>query len=116
MDYLPKQLLFVASCHNRCPWVINRVQPDSSHHLPPSQMLQTARQQLLAIFVRNFQNASQSRDSAATTRFFKMFPAIGWENEGLEVYSRFIVELIKVRVSTSTNGMSPVSHRYLLFL
>ena len=67
-------------------------------------MLQESREQLLTIFIRNFQHASQTRDSAATSRFFKLFPAIGWEKEGLEVYSRFIVELIRVRISTGASG------------
>ncbi|KAM6500763.1 COG4 transport domain containing protein [Amanita muscaria] len=86
------------------------VVPNASHHLPPPQMLQDSREQLLAIFIRNFQHASQTRDSAATSRFFKLFPAIGWEKEGLEVYSRFIVELIRVRISTGASAISSTYH------
>ena len=69
------------------------------------EALQAAREELLAIFRRNFEQASTARDSAATSRFFKLFPAIGWETEGLEAYATFVVDLVRVRAPTSAKSM-----------
>jgi hypothetical protein len=93
--------------------VITRIIPDSSHqteqptaesHLPPVQTLQAAREQLLSIFRSHFEQASRSRDAAATTRYFKLFPTIGWEAEGLEAYASFVVDLVRVRAPTSAKS------------
>jgi len=78
--------------------------PTSESHLPPAQTLQAAREQLLTIFRQEFEKASQSRDAAATSRFFKLFPAIGWETEGLQAYAAFVVDLVRVRAPTSAKS------------
>jgi len=80
------------------------MQPTSESHLPPAQTLQAAREKLLLVFRQNFENASQSRDSNATSRFFKLFPAIGWEAEGLEVYATFVVDLVRARAPASSKS------------
>ncbi|KAH7908021.1 COG4 transport protein-domain-containing protein [Hygrophoropsis aurantiaca] len=82
--------------------------PTSESHLPPAQTLQAAREQLLSIFKRQFEHASRSRDAAATSRFFKLFPAIGWEAEGLEAYASFVVDLVRVRTPASAKTSSPL--------
>ncbi|CCM06080.1 uncharacterized protein FIBRA_08327 [Fibroporia radiculosa] len=82
--------------------------PTSESHLPPAQTLQAAREELLAIFRQEFDRASQSRDAAATSRFFKLFPAIGWEVEGLQAYAAFVVDLVKVRAPASAKTSSPL--------
>ncbi|KAK0210472.1 COG4 transport protein-domain-containing protein [Desarmillaria ectypa] len=84
------------------------VVPTSDNHLPPVQTLQAAREQLLLVFQENFERASRSRDSAATSRFFKLFPAIGWEREGLQAYALFIVDLVRVRAPASAKTSSPL--------
>ncbi|RPD65758.1 COG4-domain-containing protein [Lentinus tigrinus ALCF2SS1-7] len=76
--------------------------------LPPAQTLQTAREQLLDVFRREFEKASRARDATATSRFFKLFPAIGWEAEGLQAYAAFVVELVKVRPPASAKTSSPL--------
>ncbi|KAI6038964.1 COG4 transport protein-domain-containing protein [Pisolithus marmoratus] len=86
------------------------VVPTAENHLPPSQTLQAAREQLLSIFLRQFAHASRSRDAAATSRYFKLFPLIGWEAEGLEAYASFVVDLVRVRAPTSANTASPLYH------
>jgi len=74
-----------------------------------------AREQLLTVFQRKFEAACRSRDSAATTRFFKLFPAIGWEKEGLEAYAAFVVDLVRVRAPASAkSAFSDNLHRVLL--
>ncbi|KAG6850470.1 hypothetical protein H0H93_012891 [Arthromyces matolae] len=80
--------------------------PTSKSHLPPVQTLQRARKNLLSIFQKNFEQASQSRDSTSTSRFFKLFPTIGWENEGLEAYATFVVDLVRVRTPPSAKSTS----------
>jgi conserved oligomeric Golgi complex subunit 4 len=73
-------------------------------HLPPIQTLQNAREHLYNVFRKSFEEATQARDAAATTRFFKLFPAIGWEKEGLEAYASFVVDLVKVRPPASAKS------------
>ncbi|TEB36091.1 COG4-domain-containing protein [Coprinellus micaceus] len=82
--------------------------PTSESHLPPAQTLQLQREKLLDIFRQKFDEASRSRDSTATTRFFKLFPAIGWEGEGLEAYAAFVVDLVRIRAPASAKTSSPL--------
>ncbi|KAF7796521.1 hypothetical protein EIP86_007700 [Pleurotus ostreatoroseus] len=82
--------------------------PTAENPQPPAQALQSAREELLAIFREQFEKASTSRDAAATSRFFKLFPAIGWEAEGLEAYASFVVDLVKIRPPASAKTSSPL--------
>ncbi|EKM55831.1 uncharacterized protein PHACADRAFT_209352 [Phanerochaete carnosa HHB-10118-sp] len=82
--------------------------PSAESPLPPAQTLQDVREQLLRIFREQFEKVSTSRDAAATTRFFKLFPAIGWEEEGLQAYASFVVDLVKVRAPASAKTSSPL--------
>ncbi|KAJ3851177.1 COG4 transport protein-domain-containing protein [Lentinula lateritia] len=82
--------------------------PTSESHLPPAQTLQEAREHLLHVFRVNFEQASRSRDSTATSRFFKLFPAIGWEKEGLQAYASFVVDSVRVKAPTSAKTSSPL--------
>jgi hypothetical protein len=84
--------------------------PTSESHLPPSQTLQAAREQLLSIFRRHFDQASRERDAAATSRFFKLFPAIGWETEGLQAYASFVVDLVRVKAPASAKSEANAYH------
>jgi hypothetical protein len=81
--------------------------PSSENPLPPAQTLQDARAHLLQVFTRQFTEATKARDAVATTRFFKLFPVIGWETEGLEAYASFIVDLVKVRPPASAQSTFP---------
>ncbi|TBU29088.1 COG4-domain-containing protein [Dichomitus squalens] len=82
--------------------------PTAENPLPPAQTLQTAREQLLAVFQREFERASTARDATTTSRFFRLFPAIGWEAEGLQAYASFVVDLVKVRAPASAKTSSPL--------
>ncbi|KAF9451228.1 COG4-domain-containing protein, partial [Macrolepiota fuliginosa MF-IS2] len=82
--------------------------PTAESHLPPSETLQAAREYLLSVFRRNFEEASRSRDSTATSRYFKLFPAIGWEAEGLLAYADFVIDLVRVRAPASAKASSPL--------
>jgi hypothetical protein len=101
--------LSVNSYSNRLHHLTNIKQPTEESHLPPAQTLQAAREHLLQVFTRRFEQASRSRDSTATSRFFKLFPAIGWETEGLQAYASFVVDLVRVKAPASAKSMvSPV--------
>ncbi|KAJ7098169.1 COG4 transport protein-domain-containing protein [Mycena belliarum] len=82
--------------------------PTSDSHLPPAETLQAAREHLLAVFRQQFEKASRSRDSTTTSRFFRLFPAIGWEAEGLQAYASFVVDLVRVRAPASAKTSSPL--------
>ncbi|KZT36993.1 COG4-domain-containing protein [Sistotremastrum suecicum HHB10207 ss-3] len=82
--------------------------PTSELPLPPSETLQAAREQLLEIFKREFEAASRARDSAAISRFFKLFPAVGWEEEGLQAYAAFVVDLVRSRPPVPAKLSSPL--------
>ncbi|KAF8197372.1 COG4 transport protein-domain-containing protein [Pholiota molesta] len=82
--------------------------PTAENHLPPPQTLQTAREKLLSVFRQNFAEAASARDSNATSRFFKLFPSVGWEAEGLDAYATFVVELVRVRSPASAKTSSPL--------
>lgn len=76
--------------------------------MSPVQTLQSAREQLLAVFRAEFQRATESKDPAATSRYFKLFPVIGWEEEGLAAYSSFVVDLVRTRVPASVKSTTHV--------
>lgn len=80
------------------------------------QTLQLAREKLLDIFSHNFEQASRSRDSTATTRFFKLFPSIGWENEGLDAYANFVVDLVRVRAPSTAKSRLEIMCTKLLLI
>lgn len=52
--------------------------------------------------------ASTARDSANTSRVFKLFPEIGWESEGLELYAKFVVDLIRARAPAGVKSEDSV--------
>lgn len=80
--------------------------PSAESPSSPIQTLQSARERLLAVFRTEFQSATESKDPTATSRYFKLFPVIGWEEEGLAAYSSFVVDLVRARVPTSIKTSS----------
>ncbi|EIN07598.1 COG4-domain-containing protein [Punctularia strigosozonata HHB-11173 SS5] len=88
--------------------------PSSEDPRPPAQALQAAREELLEVFRREFQAASALRDAVATSRFFKLFPTIGWETEGLDAYAAFVVDLVRVRPPPSAKPSSPLYYTTVL--
>ncbi|KDQ12274.1 hypothetical protein BOTBODRAFT_176521 [Botryobasidium botryosum FD-172 SS1] len=82
--------------------------PSAEFPLPPAQALEEARQHLLKVFLAQFEKASTSRDSVATSRFFKLFPVIGWEEQGLQAYADFVVDLVRGRAPVTGKTSSPL--------
>lgn len=61
---------------------------------PPMTSLLAATKDMEALFVREFDRAASERKMDQVTRYFKLFPLIGYDEEGLKKYSRFICEII----------------------
>lgn len=64
--------------------------PSSEVPETPVVVLETARQQLEALFLKEFEKAAERGDGEAVTRFFKLFPLIGRGKKGEEVYGRYV--------------------------
>lgn len=83
------------------PEVINsefaaRVVPSTEQPLTPAQTLLELREKLLAVFTQRFHHATmESRDEAEASRFFRLFPLVGWRSEGLDAYSTFARGMIR---------------------
>lgn len=58
----------------------------------PSITLENAKESLCGLFLREFEKAAAEGDGAKVTRFFKLFPLIGREVEGLDVYGRYVCQ------------------------
>ncbi|TLD25608.1 hypothetical protein PspLS_05502 [Pyricularia sp. CBS 133598] len=61
--------------------------PDS-----PAATLESARESLCSLFLREFDKAASEGDEAKVTRFFKLFPLIGRGDVGLDIYGRFVCQ------------------------
>lgn len=55
------------------------------------------RDTLLDTFATRFRSAAEARDEQGTSRFFRLFPMVGAEEQGLAVYADFVVTLVKTR-------------------
>ena len=88
------------------------MQPTANLPLSPPQTLSTLRATLLDTFLTSFRLASTSGDVANTNRFFKLFPMIGEEETGLEVYAEWVSGIVRSKTealsarSTSLHSQS----------
>jgi conserved oligomeric Golgi complex subunit 4 len=58
----------------------------------PGVTIESAKESLCGLFLREFEKAAEEGDNAKITRFFKLFPLIGREETGLEVYGRYVCQ------------------------
>jgi len=58
----------------------------------PWVTLETARESLCKLFLREFERAAADGDGSRVTRFFKLFPLIGRSEAGLDVYGRYVCQ------------------------
>jgi hypothetical protein len=58
----------------------------------PGQTIEIAKESLCGLFLREFERAAEDGDGGKVTRFFKLFPLIGREETGLEVYGRYVCQ------------------------
>jgi conserved oligomeric Golgi complex subunit 4 len=71
--------------------------PTSEIPDPPTVYLSQASDALFKLFLREFDEAAKLKDEQRITRFFRLFPLIGKENEGLDIYGRFVCGIIAGR-------------------
>jgi len=76
-------------------------QPTPNQPQPPPQLLSELRDILLQTFRTEFDEAAIRKDEQAVSRFFRLWPGIGAEDEGLEAYGDFVVGLVKGRSSNA---------------
>ncbi|KAK0537604.1 Golgi transport complex subunit 4 [Tilletia horrida] len=115
-----------------------KVIPTSDFPDPPPHILLNMREELLRRFTVLFNtyargeapaasprqeapSATPSRDPEQATRFFKLFPQIGWREEGLQVYADFAGSLIRDygkslvdALGSSRSKDAPLPHPQLL--
>nr|CDI54913.1 related to conserved oligomeric Golgi complex component 4 [Melanopsichium pennsylvanicum 4] len=62
---------------------------------PPETTLVELRKTMLTAFTDAFIKSTQNKDEKQASRFFKLFPQVGWKKEGLEVYSSFARSMVR---------------------
>lgn len=76
----------------------------------PKETLEEASKALGTIFLREFNKAANEKNMEMLTKYFKLFPLIGQENEGLSVYAKFICGIItaqsRERIQNRSMGSS----------
>lgn len=96
-----------------------KVVPTTEQPLAPAQTLLELRSVLLRVFTQKFQQAAESKDEAEASKFFKMFPLVGWRNEGLAAYCTFARGMIREKgkviiEATGRGANTPLHHAHLL--
>jgi conserved oligomeric Golgi complex subunit 4 len=69
----------------------------------PRQTIENAKESLCGLFLREFEKAAEEGDGGKVTRFFKLFPLIGREDTGLEVYGRYVCQGVAQRARGNLN-------------
>ncbi|KAK3986685.1 putative oligomeric Golgi complex subunit 4 [Cladorrhinum sp. PSN332] len=59
---------------------------------PPWVTLESAKESLCNLFLREFKKAATDGDGARVTRFFKLFPLVGRGDVGLDVYGQYVCQ------------------------
>ena len=67
----------------------------------PGVTIESAKESLCGLFLREFEKAASEGDGGKVTRFFKLFPLIGREETGLEVYGRYVCQGVASRARTN---------------
>jgi conserved oligomeric Golgi complex subunit 4 len=81
----------------------------------PQKMLRDSTETLYAIFSREFDSAVQARNESEISRFFRLFPLIGKESEGLDKYSNFVCGIVggKSQTNLAEDGMYDCNMMFL---
>lgn len=88
--------------------------PSTEQPLPPAQTLENLRKILLDVFTTKFNEATREQNEPQASRFFKLFPQVGWRNQGLSVYCDFARGIIREKgkaiLDATTRGASLQLH------
>lgn len=82
------------------------VVPSTHHPEPPLQRLHNSLDTLNEIFIKHFNTASESLNQAEISRFFKLFPKINRKQDGITVYSHFVVTLIQRKFKAGLDSLA----------
>ena len=82
------------------------LQPTTELPEEPPETLLSLRKRILEIFVKAFKRATEQKQQADATRFFKLLPRVGWREEGLRVYSEFATDLVRDHGSGVTEALA----------
>ena len=85
--------------------------PTSEIPDPPNVFLSQASDALFKLFLREFDAAAKVKDEERITRFFRLFPLIGKESEGLDVYGRFVCGIVAGRSRAAMTQCTILFHR-----
>lgn len=72
---------------------------------PPESTLLELRKAMLTAFTDAFIRSTQNKDEQEASRFFKLFPQIGWKKEGLDVYSSFARSMVREKGRTISDSL-----------
>ncbi|EST08992.1 Conserved oligomeric Golgi complex, subunit 4 [Kalmanozyma brasiliensis GHG001] len=72
--------------------------------LPETTLLEL-RKTMLTAFTDAFIRSTQNKDEKEASRFFKLFPQVGWKKEGLEVYSSFARSMVREKGRSITDSL-----------
>ncbi|KAH8676505.1 hypothetical protein BGZ60DRAFT_468461 [Tricladium varicosporioides] len=75
----------------------SRIVPSVEVPDAPGVTIENAKESLCGLFLREFEKAAEGGDNPKITRFFKLFPLIGREEVGLEVYGRYVCQGVAAR-------------------
>lgn len=70
----------------------SRIVPSVEVPDAPGITIENAKESLCGLFLREFQKAATDGDGVRVTRFFKLFPLIGREETGLDVYGKYVCQ------------------------
>lgn len=90
--------------------------PSSEYPDIPTKTLCDAKENLFVIFSREFEAAVYNRDQENISRFFKLFPLIGKETEGLDKYSKFVCGIIAGKSQANLAEMGKEQSHIIVFI
>lgn len=90
--------------------------PTEELPLTPSESLNIWKEQLRSIFIENFNKAVNESNIEILTFYFKLFPLIGEPTIGLDLYSKYITDMISQENKKFTMGAMKYSGGFHLVL
>ncbi|AEY96653.1 FAEL328Wp [Eremothecium gossypii FDAG1] len=90
----------------------NRVVPCSEIPEQPAQLLKDWTSRLSEVFTEQFQHAAKAQDVEQLTSYFELFPKIGYAELGLEVYSKYVCDIIAGQSRKIMTGSTERRHMF----
>lgn len=94
----------------------NHIIPTTERPYSVNELISIWTKQLRTIFTTNFNNAMINNDTANLTQFFQLFPLINEPTLGLDLYSKYITDMISQENQKFTLGSMKLDSRFDLIL